>query len=141
MVKYLRNSEDARDIVQDVFEKLWNNRKKVDFDKAKSWMYTTAHNTLINFAVRKKRMVYSTEDLPEQGARDRHAFESRQVVDRIVNILPPIQKSIILLRDVEGYPYSDIGEILSLSESQVKVYLFRARMKIKKQLKELTELA
>jgi RNA polymerase sigma-70 factor (ECF subfamily) len=54
--------------------------------------------------------------------------------------LPPIQKSIILLRDLEGYSYEEIGDILQLSSSQVKVYLFRARNKIKKQLKGLTEL-
>ena len=64
-----------------------------------------------------------------------------QMVERIVNILPPIQKSIILLRDIEGYSYGDIGQILDLSPSQVKVYLFRARMKIKKQLKGLNKLA
>ncbi len=141
VLKYLRNSEDAQDIIQDVFEKLWKNRKKVDFEKAKSWMYTTAHNTLINFAVRKKRMVYDSENLPENGATDKNNFESYQVVERAVNILPPVQKSIILLRDIEGYSYEEIGDILELNESQVKVYLFRARMKIKKQLKELTELA
>ena len=140
VLKYLRNSEDAQDIVQDVFEKLWNNRKKVDFDKAKSWMYTTAHNTLINFAVRKNRMVYSTENIPEKVESDKNTFESREVVDRAVGILPPVQKSIILMRDIEGYSYDEIGKILNLSASQVKVYLFRARMKIKKQLKELTEL-
>jgi RNA polymerase sigma-70 factor (ECF subfamily) len=69
-----------------------------------------------------------------------YLFESKQVVDRALSILPPIQKSIILLRDLEGYTYDEIGEILALSPSQVKVYLFRARNKIKKQLKGLTEL-
>ena len=67
-------------------------------------------------------------------------FESKQLIDRAVNILPPIQKSIILLRDLEGYSYEEIGSILELSDSQVKVYLFRARNKIKKQLKGLVEL-
>lgn len=67
-------------------------------------------------------------------------FESQEVVDRAVSILPPVQKSVILLRDLEGYSYQDIGEILGLSESQVKVYLFRGRNKIKKQLKGLLEL-
>jgi RNA polymerase sigma-70 factor (ECF subfamily) len=51
--------------------------------------------------------------------------------------LPPLQKSIVLLRDLEGYSYEEIGEILELSESQVKVYLFRARKKMQKQLKGL----
>jgi RNA polymerase sigma-70 factor (ECF subfamily) len=45
------------------------------------------------------------------------------------------------MRDLEGYSYDEIGALLNLSPSQVKVYLFRARMKIKKQLKESTQLA
>ena len=82
-----------------------------------------------------------SQSLPEKPILPDSNFESMQMVERLVNILPPIQKSIILLRDIEGYSYSDIGEILDLSPSQVKVYLFRARMKIKKQLKGLNKLA
>lgn len=140
-LKFLRNQEDAEDIVQDVLEKLWINRKKVEFEKAKSWMYTTAHNAMINLINRKQRMQYpGDEKLPEQTAKKTNVFESNQVVERACSILPPIQKSIILLRDLEGYTYEEIGEILELSPSQVKVYLFRARNKIKKQLKGLKEL-
>jgi RNA polymerase sigma-70 factor (ECF subfamily) len=140
-IKFLRNKEDAKDIVQDVFEKLWVNRKSVEFAKAKSWMFTTAHNAMINFSNKKGRVHLSNE----MGAYDKagvnpNSFESNQVVDRAVSILPPIQKSVILLRDLEGYSYREIGEILELSDAQVKVYLFRARKKIKKQLKGLVEL-
>lgn len=140
-MKFLRNSEDAQDIVQDVFEKLWINRKKVEAEKAKAWMFTTAHNTMINFVMKKQRMILPGDDLiPETAKTERSLFESSQVVDRAVSILPPVQKSIILLRDIEGYTYEEIGDILELSPSQVKVYLFRARNKIKKQLKGLTQL-
>jgi RNA polymerase sigma factor (sigma-70 family) len=135
-LKFLKNSENTQDIVQDVFEKLWLNRKKVEFEKAKSWMFTTAYNGMINFTNKRKRMDYDSEGIPEVASNDKNHFESREVVDRVVNILPPLQKSIILLRDLEGYTYQEIGEILSISESQVKVYLFRARNKIKKQLKD-----
>jgi len=140
-MRFLRNTEDAEDILQDVFEKLWINRKKVEVDKAKSWMFTTAHNAMLNLISKKSRVqLLGSENLPEGTKKDVNKFESKQVVDRAVGILPPIQKSIILLRDLEGYSYEEIGEMLSLSSSQVKVYLFRARNKIKKQLKGLTEL-
>jgi RNA polymerase sigma-70 factor (ECF subfamily) len=96
---------------------------------------------MINAINRKQRMQFpGDENLPEAARKEVSFFESGQVVDRAVNILPPIQRSIILLRDLEGYSYEEIGEILSLSSSQVKVYLFRARNKIKKQLKGLKEL-
>jgi RNA polymerase sigma-70 factor (ECF subfamily) len=137
----MRSQDDAKDVVQDVFEKLWVNRKKVEFEKAKAWMFTTAHNSMINTINRNQRMqLPGNENIPERPRKDFNVFESGQVVDRAVNILPPLQKSIILLRDLEGYSYEEIGNILSLSPSQVKVYLFRARNKIKKQLKGLTEL-
>lgn len=140
-LRFLRNRADAEDIVQDVFEKLWVNRKKVEAEKAKSWMFTTAHNAMINYSNRKGRVHLSSEmQLFVKGSANAGTFESQEVVDRAVSILPPLQKSIILLRDLEGYSYKEIGEILELSESQVKVYLFRARNKIKKQLKGLMEL-
>jgi RNA polymerase sigma-70 factor (ECF subfamily) len=140
-IRFLRNKEDAKDIVQDVFEKLWMHRNKVEVEKAKSWMFTTAHNAMINFATKKGRTTLSDEMVKyDKGSVTPNSFESNQVVERAVSILPPVQKSIILLRDLEGYTYQEIGEILNLSDSQVKVYLFRARNKIKKQLKGLIEL-
>ena len=139
---FLRNKEDAKDIIQDVFEKLWINRKMIDLNRVKPWLYRCAHNAMVNFIAKNSRTRYmDSQDLPVFSTPFDSSFESNQVVERMVNILPSTQKSIILLRDIEGYSYSDIGQILDLSPSQVKVYLFRARMKIKKQLKGLNKLA
>lgn len=141
-LNFLKNQEEAQDIVQDVFEKLWINRDKVEFEKVKSWLFTCAHNAMINFILKKARFAKMANEFHAEKAETRSfAFESKQVINHIVGILPPLQKTIILLRDLEGYTYEEIGDILSLSSSQVKVYLFRARLKIKKQLKGRNELA
>jgi RNA polymerase sigma-70 factor (ECF subfamily) len=132
---FLRNQEDAKDIIQDVFEKMWLNRKTIELETVKPWLYRCSHNAMVNFIAKKSRTSYmSNQELPKTTSPFDSSFESMQVVDRMVSILPPTQKSIILLRDIEGYTYKEIGLILDLSASQVKVYLFRARMKIKKQL-------
>ncbi len=140
VAKYLRNEEDARDIVQDVFEKLWLNRETIVIATAKSWLFTTAYHALINFSVKKRRTEYTDKPLPETVYFDTKT-DAKEIVELALAILPPIQKSIILLRDLEGYDYKEIGKILTLSEPQVKVYLFRARMKMKKRVLQLMELA
>lgn len=139
---FLRNQEDAKDIIQDVFEKLWINRKMIDLNRVKSWLYRCTHNAMVNFISKNSRTSYmNSQDLPTASTPFDSSFESMEVVERMVNILPSTQKSIILLRDIEGYTYNEIGQILDLTSSQVKVYLFRARMKLKKQLTGLNKLA
>lgn len=68
----------------------------------------------------------------------KNRFELQEIIDLAMEKLTETQKSILLLRDLEGYNYKEIGDMLELNESQVKVYLFRARKKIKDQLKDLS---
>lgn len=137
--KWLRNSQDADDLVQDVYSKLWQFRKKVNNDKVKSWLFTSMHNALVNFS--KKKTTLSFEDVTYQEPITRgHDYDLEDLIEKSLSSLPKIQRSIILLRDREGYNYNEIGELLGLKESQVKVYLFRARQKVKNQLKDLTVL-
>lgn len=136
--KSLRDKEDSNDIVQDAFMKLWENRKKVDPEKAKSWLFTTAHNALINFVKKSGRMSSMDEMNLDRGKNDKHEFELNEIIDAALAKLPEQQKTILMLRDYEGYNYKEIGEIMKLNESQVKVYLFRARKKVKEDIKDLT---
>ena len=118
--------------------KLWENREKVENAKVKSWLFTTAYNALINF-VKKSGRTSSLEQMEiEYGKEDKNDFELKEIIDKALTHLNDQQKSILLLRDYEGYSYEEIGEILKLNESQVKVYLFRARQKVKEQIKDLT---
>jgi RNA polymerase sigma-70 factor (ECF subfamily) len=76
-----------------------------------------------------------TEDtkIPQQQIVQQDA-ELKKILMCAINELNPIQKSLVLLKDYEGYSYQEIGEIMHLSESQVKVYLHRARLILKTKL-------
>jgi RNA polymerase sigma-70 factor (ECF subfamily) len=131
VLKHLKNLDASKDVVQDTFAKVWVKRDTIDFNKAKSYLFTTAHHTLIDLIRKEKYM----EDMV---AIDKHQSEQpianldlqTQLHDAL-DQLPEIQRTVILLRDYEGYAYDEIGEITDLSESQVKVYIFRARKRLK----------
>lgn len=131
-MKQLRDRDEASEIVQISFEKLWLKHRDVDFQKAKSYLFTTAYRAMIDFWRKAKR---STELTPELESRDAIRETSylglKEIIDRALQSLPEIQRSVLLLRDYEGYNYEEIGEMTGLNESQVKVYIFRARQKMK----------
>jgi RNA polymerase sigma-70 factor (ECF subfamily) len=96
------------------------------------------HHGMLNYLQTKSRKVKLDENSVTPQVFQKNEFDTRALLERVLNELPPLQKSIILLRDLEGYDYKEIGEILGLNEPQVKVYLFRARQKVKNCIKELT---
>ncbi len=131
--KNLNVKEDAENIVQDTFESLWLNIKKVDFDKCKSWLFTTAYRKMIDGIRREKKMVEMPEFHKEKG-REAAQPDLKSILNSAIDKLPDMQKTVILLRDYEGYDYAEIGNITGLNESQVKVYIFRARQTLKNYL-------
>lgn len=130
-IKSLRSAMGAKDIVQDCFEKLWIHRENVDFLKVKSWLFTTAHHTMVD-GIRKsqKEVLTVSNKLPERSFENGYN-DLMEILNQAVDRLPEVQKSVLLLRDYEGYTYQEIGEITGLSESQVKVYIYRSRVFLK----------
>lgn len=132
ILKSIRDIHKAEDIVQDSYEKLWKNHENVSFEKVKSYLFTTAYHTMIDIIRKEKRSTYSEElKLPEQSHENNYSDLS-EVLKEAVDRLPEVQKMVLLLRDYEGYSYEEIGEMASLNESQVKVYIYRARVFLKK---------
>lgn len=131
IVKNLRHEEDARDVVQTAFEKLWRNREEVDSEKCKSYLFTVAYNAMIDH-LRKVKRIYLKEEFKEEvKVQSRHINNTKEILERALARLSETQRSLVLLKDYEGYSYEEIGKIMSLSESQVKVYLHRARLQLK----------
>lgn len=131
VLKHLKNKDAAKDVVQDTFAKVWVKRDNIDGKKVKSYLFTTAYNTLID-ATRKHKYMDDVEVIDKHfSTGDIKNLDLQTILHNALDQLPDIQRSVILLRDYEGYDYAEIGKITNLKESQVKVYIFRARKKLK----------
>lgn len=141
IVKNIGHEADAQDIVQSAFEKLWVNRAKVEPAKAKSYLFTVAYHQMIDH-IRKDKKNNTTDNFDEVKSNVNISpnAELKQILLKAINELNPTQKSLVLLKDYEGYSYQEIGEIMDLSESQVKVYLHRARLILKDKLIHLEKM-
>ena len=132
ILKSIKESEVANDIVQESFMKLWIKRKDVGSSKGKSYLFTTAYHTMIDHIRKNSRNVSLEESYDIHDESDNGYSDLKEILNIAVEKLPEIQRSVILLRDYEGYSYEEIGEITKLNESQVKVYIYRARLFLKK---------
>lgn len=131
ILKNIKDDERARDIVQDSYEKLWRNAENVNFEKVKSYLFTTAYHTMIDVLRKDKRQTYMEDyQIPEDLHNEQYS-DLAEILNIAVKQLPEIQRIVILLRDYEGYSYKEIGDITTLSEAQVKVYIYRARVFLK----------
>lgn len=135
-LKHLRNEMSAKDIVQETFTKVWVKHEEINVEKVKSYLFTTAYHAIIDW-VKKEGRSGDIEHTNERSADDTINHDVKEVINEALEILPKIQKSVVLLRDYEGYNYAEIADITGLSESQVKVYIFRARKTLKEYIKRL----
>lgn len=138
ILKHIKDQDVAKDIVQDTYEKLWRKVNDMESTNAKSYMFTTAYRTLIDYTRREKKQGNYDERLAENQLYHQHQYRDlKEILNRALDQLPDIQKSVVLLRDYEGYDYAEIGQITGLNESQVKVYIFRARTFLKNYIGKL----
>ena len=131
ILKNMRHDADAEDVVQGAFEKMWINRQQVDNDRCKSYLFTLAYHQMID-QIRKNKRVSLREEFKEDArAHGGQQHDAKKVLNTALNKLNDVQKSLVMLKDYEGYSYQEIGEITGLNQSQVKVYLHRARLFLK----------
>ena len=132
VLKSIRDVHKAEDIVQDSYEKLWKNVENVNAEKVKSYLFTTAYHTMIDIIRKEKRSSFSEDLNLKEESHENNYSDLSEILKEAVDRLPEIQRMVILLRDYEGYAYQEIGELTNLTESQVKVYIYRARVFLKK---------
>lgn len=138
------NREESEDIVQDILIKLWQQRQELESVRnLEAFALTSARNLALD---RKERhetknvsldeKVHDTEDVWQVSAHDSMVRnEQYSQINSAIASLPEKQSTIVHLRDIEGKSYKEIADIMGISESDVKVNLFRARSSLKEKLK------
>ena len=139
--------KDAEDIVQDVFLKLqYKLHQFKEKSKISSWIYRIALNTSIDFQRRfkkwndKKPLQLLTEEemnIPEHNPDEHNATEIAELLNRAIAKLKRPFRTVLILRNFEGFTYEDIAEILNITSGTVASRLNRAYMKLKIELEKL----
>lgn len=137
ILKNIKDEDKAKDIVQDAFEKLWIKLTDIDAETVKSFLFTIAYNTMLD-TIRRNKFVGDFESVKEKNFITYNNYNDvKEILNEALSKLNDIQRAVILLRDYEGYNYNEIGKITGLSESQVKVYIYRARIILKEYIGNL----
>jgi RNA polymerase sigma factor (sigma-70 family) len=144
-LRFLGNEEEAKDVVQEVFIKVWNGREQMD--QVQNWeawcMRITKNLSLDRIRSMTRKQTHPMEesfDLRQEALTPHESTEIQESMQRITMLiaaLPEKQRQVIHLRDVEGYSYNEICEILELDMNQVKVNLFRARNAVREKLTKI----
>jgi RNA polymerase sigma factor (sigma-70 family) len=127
----LKDDQRANDIVQDSYERLWRHVAEIEYTVVKSWLFTTAYHIMIDIIRKEKRMtnlelIHEKEMIYESQYNDLN-----EILHKALDHLSEQQKTSVMLRDYEGYNYKEIGEIMGLSEAQVKINIYRGRVALK----------
>lgn len=127
--------EDAQDAVQDALLTLWQRVDQVEWHKGKSYLLSCTYNNVMH-QFRRRRMAqdYVADNPPAAVQQAELHFDLHNALQRGLEALPVQQRAILQLRDVEGYSYKEIADMLNLSLDKVQVYLFRARVAMRRQM-------
>lgn len=144
-LRFLGDEEEAKDVVQEVFIRVWNGRNQMDqVQNWEAWCMRITKNLSLDRIRALTRK--PTQPIPENFDVRHEALtphestevhESMQKIGQLMSSLPEKQRQVMHLRDVEGYSYNEICEIMEIDLNQVKVNLFRARNAIREKLMKM----
>ncbi|MCI5080659.1 MAG: RNA polymerase sigma factor [Saprospiraceae bacterium] len=134
----VKDAAEAQDVVQEVLIKVWDKRAELErINNLEAWCMRLTKNQAIDKLRSKHKRTEDIETTYSLSSSESTPFEKAAIgdaVDRVrkmIENLPPKQRQVIQLRDIEGFSYQEISEALDLSLAQVKTNLFRARQHIK----------
>lgn len=143
--RLLGDNEEAKDVVQEVMIKVWSGREQLDqVQNMEAWCMRITKNLSLD---RLRQQQRRPTDSLEKGmhltnhsltpADEAELSEKMKRISQLMAELPDKQRQVMHLRDIEGYSYNEICDILEIDMSQVKVNLFRARNAVREKLLKL----
>ena len=144
-LRFLGNEEEAKDVVQEVLIRVWKGREQMnEVQNWEAWCLRITKNlSLDRIKAMARKQTHPIEEgySVHQGTLSPHEstelHESMNRISQFIAALPEKQRQVIHLRDIEGYSYNEICEILELDMNQVKVNLFRARNAVREKLTKI----
>jgi RNA polymerase sigma factor (sigma-70 family) len=134
--KSMGDADKAEDIVQDTYEKVWREYKVVKYENIRSYIYSAAYLFMLKeFRREREYSPMRVEDIEKLGEESGGQYtDYKEVLDQVLQRMPPEQRTVIVLRDFEGYTYEEIANVTEISVLNVRKYVFRAREVFKKYL-------
>ena len=132
---------EAEDVIQELMIKIWKKKEQfLQIDNKEAWCMTLTRNMSIDKTRRKKHRTANIEDfhfIKDNTATPYQTMESEDNMSQLNELIEGLsekQKTVVHLRDVEGYSYKEIAQITGYTVDQIKVHLHRARMILRKQI-------
>ncbi|NNE71725.1 MAG: RNA polymerase sigma factor [Rhodothermales bacterium] len=147
-LRLIGDRDQAKDVVQDAMLRMWKHRDRLEVDGAISWLLRVTHNACIDQLRRRQletKIFHGDVETDQLGTGEwspARVTESRDMMDNLkqaIDTLGEPHRSIVLLREVEDFSYEEICGALDLPMSTVKVYLHRARRRLRKTLEEVMQ--
>ncbi len=140
-LRILKNEDEAKDVVQETFIKVWNKRDEMDtLENMEAWCVRVARNLALDKLKSKHSNLVDIDNAYDLQSNSQSPYSSTEQSDTMqsihhyINQLPDMQKQVIQLRDIDGFSYQEISDILKQNLNTVKVNLFRARKQVREQL-------
>lgn len=135
----LNNSDEAEDITQDIFERLWLKREKAsDYNNVESYVIQSTRNLCYDHIKHRKVVLKSESEIKHTSSyvskEEDEPNNYMGQIKKVIELLPKKQKTIMHLRDIEGYDFDEISEIMGIDVNAIRVNLSRARKAVKEEL-------
>ena len=137
------DADGALDLVQDAFAKIWENCSKIDFEKAKTYLFTSINNLFLNTVKHQKVVLRYAKDAPNLDVTNQNPEylleeeEFKQKLTKAIASLSETQREVFLLNRIDGKKYREIAELLDISQKTVEKRMSGALQILKSQIENI----